>query len=212
MSIEDKYPGLFRALEPIAKASVKELFSGSQCGACYGGEGNTGKKIVFCFDAETVAIIDGFHVLPLKISSLGNRRLADGEGKSVLGFTFDHREYTMRGLTADDLKMLGPRFLGPDESDDDLSSEDSTRKSSVVLATTPYVHGYEVKKVHGLIYATADSVDIALNLLREYALDCDSNAVVGILVAQANSVRQIETDGVQMIVYGTAMKLSKPSN
>jgi len=82
----------------------------------------------------------------------------------------------------------------------------------VVLATTPYLHGYEVKDVHDLKYATAESVGKALNLLREYALDSNSNAVVGILISQSTSLTQTEAVGSQIIAYGTAMKISRPTS
>jgi uncharacterized protein YbjQ (UPF0145 family) len=209
MSIEDKYPGLYQGMHPLARASIDDLFGQTQCGACYGSVGNSESRLVYVFDVNRVAIVDGIQVIPLPVASLGNRRNFSDEDKLNLRFTFDYREYLMSGLTLEDFDLFSSAFLKSNEEPISVNSELS--QTEVLLATTPFLPGYVVVESRGIVHAKESSVDLALSKLKKLAAECESNGVVGIVFSEIHRDSAGGSCEVQVLAYGTLVKIVKSS-
>lgn len=210
VSIDLKYPGVFNLVEAKARLAVKELLGEEDAGACFGVEVTSGRKLTFFFDASKIILVDGFFVVPMPLTSLRDCKYGTTGGVSFAEFTFDNREFRLRGIPSGDLYLISPLFTNLNE--ESLSSEIlslNLKVDAIVLATTQFIPSYEVQKVYGIVYSSQTSFDLALNDVKKHALEFGANAVIGLTLIDTHTSiagSQCETSAT---AYGTAVRIAK---
>lgn len=209
-SIDLKYPGVFNLVEAKARLAVKELLGDEDAGACFGEEGTSGKRLTFFFNSSKIILVDGFFVVPMPLASLKNCKYGTTDGASFAEFTFDNREFKLRGIPSGDLYLISPLFTNVNE--ESLNSEIAgldSKQEVIIIATTQFIPAHEVQKVYGIVYSSQSSFDLALNEVKKHALEFGANAVIGLTLIDAHTSATGSHCETSATAYGTAVRIAK---